>query len=216
MTGDALRTRFLERCSLAGIEPSPVVTAGVGVYFDLLRAWNRRINLTALNLDQPGDDVLDRLLVEPVVASLLVGSDCVRVMDVGSGGGSPALPFRLALPGASMTLVESRHKKAVFLREAVRGLGLVETRVEARRLDEHVSLLGQSELADVVTIRAVRVDASLLALVHRALKGGGRLLLFGADASEAEGGNRSGFTVETIKVLTQSHGSRVAVLRREA
>jgi len=214
MTPEALRQRFLDRCRLAGVEPTPVLTNGVVAYFELLRAWNRRINLTALNLDSPDDEAMDRLLIEPVLATSLIPQTRVHVIDVGSGGGSPAIPFRLGLVNASMTLVESRHKKAVFLREVIRTLGLSDTRVEARRLEEVVQMLGSPDLADVVTIRAVRVDANLLAHVHQALKCNGRLLLFGANTSEAESASRHGFEVESVRALALSQGSKVAVLRK--
>lgn len=214
MTREALRSRFLDLCRRAGVEPAPEVVAGVGIYFDLLRTWNQRINLTALNLGQPSDEDLDRLLVEPVVAASLIGADPARVVDVGSGGGSPAIPFRLALAQVSMTLVEARHKKAVFLREAIRLLGLAETRVEARRMEEWAASFDLSEHVDVVTIRAVRLDAGLLEAVRRILGPGGRLLLFGADAAEAEAASHAGFVVEAVKMMTPSAGSRIAILRK--
>ena len=47
-----------------------------------------------------------------------------RMMDIGSGGGSPAIPLVLALPRMQLVMVESKTRKSVFLREAVRALDL--------------------------------------------------------------------------------------------
>jgi 16S rRNA (guanine527-N7)-methyltransferase len=59
-----------------------------------------------------------------------------RVADVGSGGGLPGIPLKLALPGLSLCLVESDQRKAEFLRHAVAALELTEVEVEARRAEE--------------------------------------------------------------------------------
>ncbi|HEV1997549.1 MAG TPA: 16S rRNA (guanine(527)-N(7))-methyltransferase RsmG, partial [Candidatus Dormibacteraeota bacterium] len=59
-----------------------------------------------------------------------------RVADVGSGGGLPGIPLKIALPGLRMTLVESDQKKAAFLRDAVETLELANVTVEARRAEE--------------------------------------------------------------------------------
>lgn len=193
--------------------PVPVVE-GVESYFGLLRTWNRSINLTSLNIEQPADEALDRLLVEPVVAGLLAASlGARRLVDIGSGGGSPALPFRLSVPGAVMTLIESRHKKAVFLREAIRLLGLADTTVEARRLDEVAAAWEPERRVDVITVRAVRLDGPLFDSVEPMLKPDGRLFLFGTTHDEAQAVASGRFTLEDFRVLTPSSGSHLSILR---
>ena len=92
-------------------------------YFELLTRWNAKINLTAFSLAEPDDEALDRLLVEPVVASCHVNPPVGSVIDIGSGSGSPAIPLRLALGATRLTLVEAKTRKAVFLVEALRHLG---------------------------------------------------------------------------------------------
>jgi 16S rRNA (guanine527-N7)-methyltransferase len=59
-----------------------------------------------------------------------------RVADVGSGGGIPGIPLKIALPGLRMTLVESDQKKAAFLRDAIAVLELEDMTVEARRAED--------------------------------------------------------------------------------
>jgi 16S rRNA (guanine527-N7)-methyltransferase len=152
-------------------------------YFRLLARWNRTINLTALRLDPPGNGTLDRLLVEPLAAAASVheSQGQGRWIDLGSGGGSPAIPLKIVRPKLTLTMVEARERKAAFLREAVRELGLTEVDV----LDERVETLPDRLPAlaarhTLVTVRAVRIDSHLLRVAHWLLAPGGRLFLFGA------------------------------------
>jgi len=100
-------------------------------YYRVLSHWNRKMNLTSLA--EPAEAV-DRMLLEPVAAAphLPHGIDLI---DLGSGGGSPAIPLALALSARRLVMVESRLRKAAFLREVLRELGLSGT-VEAARFEE--------------------------------------------------------------------------------
>ena len=73
------------------------------------------MNLTALDDRESG---LDRLIVEPLMAVERLPTNRGRVVDIGSGGGSPAIPMKLAAPGVDLLMVESKVRKAAFLREA--------------------------------------------------------------------------------------------------
>jgi len=142
-------------------------------YVELLIKWNRRINLTGFSFDGNAEAALERLLLEPLAAARLAKS-AQRVLDVGSGGGSPAIPFFLGLVQTSeLVLVESRTKKAVFLREALRATG-IPGKVVADRFEQLVV----SEPFDAMTVRAVAADPPLWDLVRRALGSGGRLYWF--------------------------------------
>ncbi len=69
-------------------------------------------------------------------------------MDVGSGGGSPAIPLKLAVPRLRLTMVEAKARKSAFLREAVRHLGLEQRSVETARYEE---LLARPDLHEATT-----------------------------------------------------------------
>lgn len=75
-------------------------------------------------------------------------------------------------------MVESKTRKAAFLREATRTIGLEGVRVEARRLEELLSDAGLHEAADAISIRAVRMDARLLARLLAFASPQGGLYLF--------------------------------------
>jgi 16S rRNA (guanine527-N7)-methyltransferase len=99
-------------------------------------------------------------------------------LDFGSGGGSPAIPLRILLPEADLTMVESRSRKVAFLRDVVRVVGLHSVDVSWGRVEG----LGQTVSAgsiDVVTVRALRMDAGISATVNRVLAPSGRLLMYG-------------------------------------
>lgn len=140
--------------------------AALDRFWRLLLTWNARINLTGARSEAelvaehlPDAVAMDRLI--PVGA---------RVLDVGSGGGLPALPFALLRPGAEVTLVEPRAKRVAFLRTAVRELGLEKVRVLAGRIEEVAP-----GAADVATSRATFAPgewlerATALALAPRAI-----------------------------------------------
>jgi 16S rRNA (guanine527-N7)-methyltransferase len=168
--------RLDDRAKQAGLFLPPLLAEKLLAYYHLLKRWNRKINLTSLaNLD----DAIDRLLLEPVAAAVQLPQG-PRMMDLGSGGGSPAIPLGLALNAPLLVMVESRSRKAAFLREAARELGLTAA-VENARFED----LGPDhrETMDLVSIRAVRIDAPALDAASRFLKPGGILALFrSADA----------------------------------
>jgi 16S rRNA (guanine527-N7)-methyltransferase len=146
-------------------------------YWQLLERWNSKINLTSLPLRDCPAHTLDRLIVEPLVAASLMPSGSLDWYDVGSGGGSPAVPLKLARPSARLTMVESRSRKAAFLREVLRNIDLTATsRVENARVESVAA--GHPATADWLTVRAVRVNSTLIEAAVRLLRPGGSLMLF--------------------------------------
>jgi 16S rRNA (guanine527-N7)-methyltransferase len=170
---EAIRNRLLA----ARLDVPVVVVGGCARYVALLRRWNARINLTALPVSEPiADSTVDKLIVEPLIGHQLFPSMARTWIDIGSGGGSPAVPLRIAHPVGALVMVESRSRKCAFLREVTRQLGLPSTTVENVRFDALV----RGEPADVITTRAVRLDAELLDEVSVRLRLGGSLIGFGA------------------------------------
>ena len=161
---------------------------GLETYYQLLTKWNAKINLTAFRLTPEGDDAaIDRLLIEPVVAARYIPENSRTLLDAGSGGGSPALPLKLASSQLSLRMVEVKTRKAVFLREAVRALGLKDVEVETSRFEELLPRAELHEAIDLVSIRAVRIEIRTLNSLQAFLRPGGKLLLFrGASKSDLE------------------------------
>jgi 16S rRNA (guanine527-N7)-methyltransferase len=168
--------RLAERASNASITLTESELAQLDTFRALLTKWNAKINLTSLILDPLGDQALDRLFLEPLAAARYFPAGRVAWFDVGSGGGSPALPLKVVRSDAALRMVESRERKVAFLREAVRAMELSSTVVDSRRFEELAA--EQSAVADVMTVRAVRMDASLSSAIATLLKPGGQLMLF--------------------------------------
>ena len=167
--------RIAQRVARAGVVIDNPLLQSLAAYVGLLMRWNRHINLTALTDDDRG---IDRLVVEPLVAAQRLPATDMSLTDIGSGGGSPAVPMKLAATRMRLRMVESRTRKAAFLREAVRHLGLGETVVEARRFEELVARKEALEGADVVTVRGVRIGSRGLRGILPLVKAGGAVFLF--------------------------------------
>jgi 16S rRNA (guanine527-N7)-methyltransferase len=100
-------------------------------YVALLQKWNKVYNLTAVREAQKmvGHHLFDCLAVVPHVSA-------ATILDVGSGAGLPGIPLALALPRAQVTLLDSGHKKAAFLRQAVIELKLANAEVVCERVED--------------------------------------------------------------------------------
>ena len=149
------------------------------MYIDILCRWNARMNLTAV---RDPEQIVTRHFGESLFAARLLfpGRECevqLRVADIGSGAGFPGLPIKIWCPGISITLVESNHKKATFLRELGRALKLTNFDVNADRAE---NLPGGT--FDLITLRAVERFVLVLPVAANLVAPGGRLaLLIGKD-----------------------------------
>ena len=208
------RTRLSRRASKFGLFVDDELGARLVDYYELLARWNRKINLTSLD---NADEAIDRLLLEPVAAArALSGGINFELMDVGSGGGSPAIPMALALgPGIRLTMVEVKARKSAFLREAIRHLELGNASVENSRSEELLAHPRLMEKFDVVSMRAVRVEPRVLMTLQAFLRPGGQMLLFrGASGPNAPANVIHPLEWESTIPLLESLQSRLSILRK--
>ena len=175
MPGPDFPADIAARAAAAGVAVPAELAARLGAYLRLLARWNRTINLAGFDLDTRSDAAIDRLIVEPLAAARYLAAAERRVIDVGSGGGSPALPLKIVRPDLEMVLVESKARKAAFLREAARSLDLADVEVENQRFEELERSPRLRGWADVITTRAVRMDAELIRVARALLVPGGRI-----------------------------------------
>ena len=159
------------------------LAAALETYFRLLATWNQKINLSGMDLADPTPEALDRLLIEPVVAAGHAQAGVTRMIDIGSGGGSPAIPFALAIPGVRLLMVESKTRKSVFLREAVRALEMAGSEVASSRFEELLARADLHDAHEILTIRAVRIETRVLTSLQAFVKPGGELFLFRSTSS---------------------------------
>ena len=167
-------------------------------YLTLLDRWNRTYNLTAIR--DPGEMVtrhlLDSLAMHPFVGTL--GDGGGSLADLGTGPGLPGIPLAIARPQLQVTLVESNGKKARFLREAVRTLGLANARVAESRAEA----LDEPSAYDAITARALDTLAGIIKVGGHLLKPGGKLLAMkGIRPEEEIAALPAGWTVSAVHPL---------------
>jgi 16S rRNA (guanine527-N7)-methyltransferase len=113
------------------------------------------------------------------------------VVDVGSGGGLPGLPLKIALPSLVMTLLESDQAKAAFLVRACAALGLRDVEVVARRAEEVGRDPRYRESFDVAVARALAPMRVLAELCLPLVRVGGRLLAQKTETEDLDGARRA-------------------------
>ena len=213
MTSLEFRDRLARRTRRAKAPLTLDMLEPLEAYFRLLAQWNAKINLTALPLDPPTDETFDRLLVEPLAAARQIPTHTPTVwVDLGSGGGSPAIPLKIARPALRLTMIESKERKSAFLRESIRALGLVDATVETGRFEIASDKAEHRRSADVVTVRAVKADSLLFETAGQMLKEGGRLLLF--RPAHSPSADPPGFERVNTVPLIDSPPSFLSIYRR--
>lgn len=151
----------------AGLDASQAPVETLTRYLNLLRQWNRVYNLTGI---RDARELVERHLVESLSLKPLLRGD--RVADVGTGAGLPGIPLAAAEPERRFVLIESRAKRARFLRHVVGALGLANATVAHCRVED---LPSTTPFATVLA-RAVAPPAELIRIT-RPLTAPGSILL---------------------------------------
>jgi 16S rRNA (guanine527-N7)-methyltransferase len=146
----------------------PRIYGQLATYLKLILKWNARTNLTGI---RSPEEIVRRHFGESLFAGLHLGI-CGSLLDFGSGAGFPGLPIQVLRPELRVTLAESRQKKASFLREVIRTLGLG-TEVWPERVED----MPAARSFSVVTMRAV--DEMQQAVVAAAPCAAERLMVLG-------------------------------------
>jgi 16S rRNA (guanine527-N7)-methyltransferase len=169
--------RLNELLQQAGLGPLDDETAHKFTdYLSLFVRWNKKLNLSSVR-DEEG--IISRHLVESIAVAQSLPDDIATLLDFGSGAGLPGIPIALCHPRVAVTLAESQMKKAAFLQEAVRVLG-ISAKVHADRAET------LNELFDCVTLRAVEKMPKAVAAAVKLVAPQGWLALMTTDASLAE------------------------------
>jgi 16S rRNA (guanine527-N7)-methyltransferase len=184
MNSTEFRNLLSTRATAARLSIDENLLDRLEIYFKLLAHWNARINLTGFALDQPTAQAVDRLLIEPLLIVRALNYPLDVWLDLGSGGGSPAIPIQLYKPARLLLLVESKVRKAAFLREVAREMRLTEVAVEVRRIESITSSYRLAGTADLVTVRAVRPSEAMFGAFRDLLRRGGQAAIIGSRVDE--------------------------------
>ncbi|CAG0976860.1 cobalt-precorrin-6B (C15)-methyltransferase [Methylophilaceae bacterium] len=142
---DLLKEKLQKGLAEMGLVLPDAVQQKLLDYLELIHKWNKVHNLTAVR--EPEEMVtlhlLDSLAVLPHI-------EAERLLDVGSGAGLPGIPLALCLPDMHVTVLDSSHKKASFMRQAKAELGIANLEVVCGRVEQ----FKPEELYDVIISRA--------------------------------------------------------------
>jgi 16S rRNA (guanine527-N7)-methyltransferase len=127
--------------TLVALDLTPDHAETLRNFISLFNKWNRSINLSAARSpEEISSHVIDSLHAVPYLrteAEAAVSSAPARVLDVGAGGGLPAVVAAICLPEAHIVALEPVHKKHAFLRTAARELSLTNLEPRTERVDDH-------------------------------------------------------------------------------
>jgi 16S rRNA (guanine527-N7)-methyltransferase len=178
MTSGGSGSRLNELLLTASLKPLDDETARMfETYLSLFIRWNKRLNLSSVR-DEEG--ILSRHFIESIAVAQSLPSEIATLLDFGSGAGLPGIPIALCRrPRIAVKLAESQVKKAAFLQEAVRVLG-ISAKVHADRAET------LTEVFDCVILRAVEKMPRAVAAAVKLVAPQGWLALMTTDASLAE------------------------------
>jgi 16S rRNA (guanine527-N7)-methyltransferase len=165
------------RISLNAAGLGPKAVEQFEAYLALLLKWNARINLTAVRRPE---DIVRRHFAESIFAARQVPNKTKTLLDYGSGAGFPGIPIAICRPEIGVTLAESQGKKAAFLLEAARTLGL-KAEVWPGRVEE----MAAERVFDAVTLRAVDKMPAACKVAAERLAPQGWIAVFATRKSEA-------------------------------
>ncbi len=140
-----------------------------------LEEWNRKINLTAIRDRQ---DIVIKHLIDSLFVPHLIDLSG-RIIDVGSGGGFPGIPIKIACPGSTVVLVESNRKKANFQKHVIRTLNLQKIEV----INQRAQTLYEKEYADICIARAFAEVKTFVSTARSLTRPGGRMVYMGGARS---------------------------------
>lgn len=171
MDNGAFLSALQEGAAAMGVELGESVAAVLLRHQELLVQWNPRVNLTSVVEERASAEIhfLDSL------ACLAWVKEGAALLDIGSGGGFPGLPLKVAAPSLDVTLVDAVAKKVAFLKQVIVSLKLpgiraVHARLEGAPFKEGVPVV------DRITARAVGPLPRLLPMVSPYLAPQGKLV----------------------------------------
>jgi 16S rRNA (guanine527-N7)-methyltransferase len=164
---------------LAGVFVGEKELSSFNVYYETLTNYNNKFNITAIT---DREEVYKKNFIDSIIFNEFI--DGKNVLDIGSGGGFPALPIKITMPKINLTMMDATGKKCEFLREVVKKLELNNVNVIHGRAEEYAQNENFREKFDVVTARAVARLNVLCEYLLPFLKVGGTMVAFKAICSD--------------------------------
>jgi 16S rRNA (guanine527-N7)-methyltransferase len=171
-------------------------------YRQLILEWNRRMNLISKNSE--GKVWLTHFLDSILPITEIEFAD-KTLLDLGSGAGFPGIPLKILYPSIGLYLVESTHKKSLFLQNAIKKLDLQGAQV----INSPLKFIDDSlaRAIDIIVTRAVKLKQDEYEKCFSLLKEDGLMLLYKARdfQNDIDIFRRTGIQA-SIKVIPKNHG----------
>lgn len=149
-------------------------------YHSLLLEWNEKMNLTRIVKE---DEVNEKHFFDSIRVAKNIDFSSKKIADVGTGAGFPGLVLAIAFPTSEVSLIESSHKKCLFLEEVKKQLDLPNVTILNSRVEE---LKKERESFDIVISRAVASLPVLLEITVPFVKVGGYFVAMKGEKGEEE------------------------------
>jgi len=198
---------FVEGAKKLGFSFQENILEKFHLYYKELCVWNRSVNLTGLQTEQE-QAVL--LFADSLAGSLLFAENTsLSLIDIGTGGGFPGIPLKLAFPSLRVTLMEPRANKTAFLHTVIGKLELTGISVLQKRLEACRSFRNEEDKWDIAISKAVSLEV-ILPHVKNILKKDGKLVVFRSSNIDNRD-NLRGLTIdrEITYELPYEFGTRV-------
>jgi 16S rRNA (guanine527-N7)-methyltransferase len=180
-----LKTLLLEGAERFDVDLSKEQTDEFLYYKEILKQWNEKINLTAIEDDR---EIVIKHFIDSLSIAPYIKNRGKSIIDIGTGGGFPGIPLKIIFPFLKVTLLDSLEKRIKFLNEVINrlnlnGISAVHSRAEDKGTDSDYR-----EKYDMAVARAV---ASLPVLLEYCLPfvkvGGIFIAMKGSNTEEVEG-----------------------------
>ncbi len=174
----SVRKLLEEGSGKIGIDLEPVQTEKFLAYLELIKEWNRKINLTSITGDS---DIIIKHFLDSLTVSCFIDDDS-DVLDIGTGAGFPGIPLSIVRESLRMTLLDSREKRIFFLNEVIRKLQLSNVITSASRAEDlnngiernkfdYVLTRAVSEIGDVIKMSVPYLNTSGTVIMMRGKEG---------------------------------------------
>lgn len=174
------REEFVLEVEKLGIEATSEKLEKLETFYNLLKEWNEKINLTTII--ECDDVYLKHFYDSLTLAKVIDFSKDINLCDVGSGAGFPGIVLKIFFPNIKITLVDSLNKRVIYLNEVINKLGLKDIIAIHARMEDFSK--DNKEKFDVITARAVANLNLLSEISVKALKIGGKFVFMKANCDE--------------------------------
>jgi len=166
---------FVEGAQKLGLTFERDILEKFCLYYKELSFWNRSVNLTGLQTDK---ELAVLLFADSLAGNFgLPENKAVSIVDIGTGGGFPGIPLKLAFPNLEVALMEPRSNKSAFLHTVIGKLEIENVAVIQKRIEDCRSFVKEEDKWDVAISKAVSLDL-ILPYMENILKKGGKLVVF--------------------------------------